>query len=504
MRKILSFIACLTLTATSLAIPVSADGNIGSDESSGSASQASSANIGEASTDADTTSSDSDSEASNKVCAGTVSMSEDVFTEDSNGNIVIGSNSSLKEIVSLLFEDVATANGETWRTTGEGYSVPLINNINDKYDVQIMGATANGYFKGRIYTEPTKTVESYGSYDSDGNSAGNSTTIYSYDTVFEKGLNQIQVQGVYDRETTLNEYLRFTFGDQSVAVIGCDNYFVIVDEDEAFDYLTTDVLDSLSTLEIEYTDKKITSISLDNYSANADEIEYCEYFKNADSNNVLAWELVKSLYEGNAKPTLSGSGNYMTATTTFTLLGTEYTISLKVTDYNSTADKAVLTVDSISCSQETINYDTTLMLDISNNYIQNGFYGDYYLYNVTVYSDNTINGYYENLTDFSEGEITGTLYDSGNGSITIDNTKIQVSNQIDYLTNLGKITRGDINNDGEINGVDMLLLKRYNLGMYTLKLNQSGPADVNGDNSIDGRDLLQVKKYLLGLIDSLT
>lgn len=64
------------------------------------------------------------------------------------------------------------------------------------------------------------------------------------------------------------------------------------------------------------------------------------------------------------------------------------------------------------------------------------------------------------------------------------------------------VKKGDINNDGLIDSVDLLQEKKYLLGKITLSEQQKSVADVNSDNVIDSVDLLQIKKYLLGKITS--
>ena len=68
--------------------------------------------------------------------------------------------------------------------------------------------------------------------------------------------------------------------------------------------------------------------------------------------------------------------------------------------------------------------------------------------------------------------------------------------------NTTTVKKGDINNDGIIDSVDLLQEKKYLLGKITLSDEQKSVADVNSDGVIDSVDLLQIKKYLLGKITS--
>ncbi|EPR09375.1 glycosyl hydrolase family 95 catalytic domain-containing protein [Ruminiclostridium papyrosolvens] len=57
---------------------------------------------------------------------------------------------------------------------------------------------------------------------------------------------------------------------------------------------------------------------------------------------------------------------------------------------------------------------------------------------------------------------------------------------------------GDINNDGEIDAIDLLLLKKYLLGLETIENSELADLDANGE--INAIDFSLLKKYLLGTI----
>ncbi len=67
-----------------------------------------------------------------------------------------------------------------------------------------------------------------------------------------------------------------------------------------------------------------------------------------------------------------------------------------------------------------------------------------------------------------------------NGTITV----------IDYVP-------GDVNGDGEVNGKDVMLLRRYNAGGYDVEINESA-ADVNDDGAINGKDVMLLRRYNAG------
>lgn len=65
------------------------------------------------------------------------------------------------------------------------------------------------------------------------------------------------------------------------------------------------------------------------------------------------------------------------------------------------------------------------------------------------------------------------------------------------------VKMGDLNDDGNINGFDMLLLKKYILGITNAEDINMNNADINKDSSVDLLDLIFMKRYILGLITSL-
>jgi len=62
---------------------------------------------------------------------------------------------------------------------------------------------------------------------------------------------------------------------------------------------------------------------------------------------------------------------------------------------------------------------------------------------------------------------------------------------------------GDVNCDGNVKSNDLLLLKKYLLGLSDITPQGLLNADITHDGNVKSNDLLLLKKYLLGLVDSL-
>jgi hypothetical protein len=61
-------------------------------------------------------------------------------------------------------------------------------------------------------------------------------------------------------------------------------------------------------------------------------------------------------------------------------------------------------------------------------------------------------------------------------------------------------TKGDLNNDGEVDSIDFMLMKKHILESETLKSPEL--ADVNADGKVDSLDIILLKQYILGVISS--
>ncbi|MCC8068187.1 MAG: glycoside hydrolase family 9 protein [Ruminococcus sp.] len=96
-------------------------------------------------------------------------------------------------------------------------------------------------------------------------------------------------------------------------------------------------------------------------------------------------------------------------------------------------------------------------------------------------------------------ETTTTTYET---TITTEDTTITTEDTTDTTTTaepLPEIIIGDVTLDGEVKSNDLLLLKKYLLGLEDLTELQFESADTTQDGEVKSNDLLLLKKYLLGL-----
>lgn len=59
------------------------------------------------------------------------------------------------------------------------------------------------------------------------------------------------------------------------------------------------------------------------------------------------------------------------------------------------------------------------------------------------------------------------------------------------------VTPGDLNEDGNINTMDIILMRRHIAGGYNININE-GAADVNCDNTINTKDVILLRRYIAG------
>ena len=59
---------------------------------------------------------------------------------------------------------------------------------------------------------------------------------------------------------------------------------------------------------------------------------------------------------------------------------------------------------------------------------------------------------------------------------------------------------GDVDNDGDINSIDALLVLRFSVGLEKLAVLQQRSADVDGNSDIDSLDAMQILQFSVGRI----
>ena len=63
-------------------------------------------------------------------------------------------------------------------------------------------------------------------------------------------------------------------------------------------------------------------------------------------------------------------------------------------------------------------------------------------------------------------------------------------------------TYGDINRDGEINSLDLIIMKAHILGSAKISAGDFDAADLDGNGNIDSQDLVLLKRFILKKIDT--
>ena len=74
--------------------------------------------------------------------------------------------------------------------------------------------------------------------------------------------------------------------------------------------------------------------------------------------------------------------------------------------------------------------------------------------------------------------------------------QIEVSTEEGAITPLD-FTPGDVNDDGKIDITDVILVRRYILGGYNVKINENA-ANVNDDGKVNSADVILLRRYIAG------
>jgi len=81
---------------------------------------------------------------------------------------------------------------------------------------------------------------------------------------------------------------------------------------------------------------------------------------------------------------------------------------------------------------------------------------------------------------------------------TAGGTTWETEFQVSIIAKPKGYLKGDVNNDGKINSLDLLLVKRHILGIETLKGEAFNAADINGDGKVNSLDAMKILRHILG------
>lgn len=255
------------------------------------------------------------------------------------------------------------------------------------------------------------------------------------------------------------------------------------------DYLDTDITNDTTT------SSEIETITADTYitTSNTEQSTNDIYFKD--------WNLIESdRYTGNMGDSFIDTIGTRNGNTTINNTTFDNGIEMWIARWNNTPESSWAwatyeipenvntfsgTLSVLEDSFNTSNFDTT----------------------IEIYLDDELAYSYTMLPDFSPQDINLDLNGASTIKISVvDN--ISVGGGTSFCIGNAKFSAessdstlllGDVNCDNQVKSNDLLLLKKYLLGLEDLSTQGLKNADLNQDNDVKSNDLLQLKKLLLGL-----
>lgn len=98
---------------------------------------------------------------------------------------------------------------------------------------------------------------------------------------------------------------------------------------------------------------------------------------------------------------------------------------------------------------------------------------------------------------------TGVVTAIGLGSATITATSNDGGYQASITVKVSLTAGyGDVNNDGDVDAADALMILQASVGLRALTTNEKEIADVNGDGYVDAADAILILRYNAGLVDA--
>ena len=102
-------------------------------------------------------------------------------------------------------------------------------------------------------------------------------------------------------------------------------------------------------------------------------------------------------------------------------------------------------------------------------------------------------------------EAAGHIWQGASYGSVINDLQSWIAKRLSKLdevyADIPAVTRGDVNGDGKVSMMDLLVLRKYLAGITELTETQMKAADVNNDGKVSMMDVLWLRQYLAGLRD---